>query len=364
MRRWPISAGLTLGAAAGALTVEALARQVLRVRSSPPYRHDLLGVGTDAVLLGRDAATELPGRYGLAWPEGHAVIGEVLEQNEHTVLRRLERVQRGVPMPGRCALDHIEVGDPRSALGLDFRSVTLDSDAGALPAWWVPGEDGAPWVLLAHGYGGSLVSSLSFLPLIARLGANALVVSYRNDPGAPPSPDRRYHLGIDEWRDLDAGIGFALENGAKRIALFGWSMGGGIALRALAKSNRRDAICALVLDAPVLDWAAIIRHVGRRVPAPVVALVLYRLESLLRAPLSELDHLSPAGELDRPVLCFHGGRDELVPVHHSRLLAVRAAESVTLVVDERAGHVGAYNVDPAAYEQQLHEFLAGVLFED
>lgn len=351
---------LALPVAAGAVGVEVLANRVVRVRREPPYRHDVLAVGRDAVLLRRDRATELAGAYGLAWPGGHAVVGPVLHHDDDTVLRRLERVQFGTPTPGPCALDHIEVGDPRSALGLDFEDAVLDSDAGALPAWWLRGERSDTWVLLAHGYGGSLVSALSFLPIVTGAGYSALVVSYRNDPGAPASADQRYHLGADEWRDLDAGVAFALAHGARRVVLYGWSMGGAIALAALEHSAQRAAVAGLILDAPVLDWASVIRHVGRRVPAPLVALVLARLGALIGAPLGALDRLASADQLDRPVLCFHGERDELVPVAHSRLFASRAPELVELVVDARAGHVGCFNVDPDAYGARIQDFLRRV----
>lgn len=358
MRRWPALTGAAVLPIAGALVgLNALAARVVRVRREPPYRHEVLAVGADAVLLRRDGATDLPGRYGLSWPDGHAVLGPVLHVDERTVLRRLERVQRGAPAPGPCALDHIEVGDPLSALGLAYENVALTSDAGELPAWWVPGERRDAWVLLAHGYGGSLQSSLSFLPLAAVDGVNALVVSYRNDPGAPTSADERMHLGADEWRDLDAGIAFALAHGAERVVLYGWSMGGGIALTTLARSPRREAVRGLILDAPVVDWTRVVRHVGKRVPTPVVDLVLWRLGRMIGEPVRGLDHLSDAAALDVPVLCFHGGRDAIVPAAHSRLLAERAAGAVELVVDESAGHVGCYNVDPEGYGARVAAFL-------
>ncbi len=361
MRRLPALAGAAFPVLGAALGLEVLATRVVRVRHGSPYRHEILAVGRDAVLLRRDRATDLPGSYGLAWPGGHGVLGPVLRADERTVLRRLERVQEGAPLPGPCALDHVEVGDPASALGLSYQAVEIPSEVGALPAWWVPGERRDAWVLFAHGLGGSLQSSLSFLPLVSRRGYNGLVVSYRNDPGAPPSADRRIHLGADEWRDVDAGIAFALAHGAEQVVLYGWSMGGGIALLTLARSPRRAAVRGLILDAPVVDWARVVRHVARRVPAPVVALVLWRVGRLIGVPVSTLDHLADADALGVPVLCFHGGRDEVVPVAHSRLLAERAPHAVDLVVDEGAGHVGSFNADPEAYEARVAAFLAQTL---
>lgn len=355
----------TVLAGGGALVIvaDALAERTVKVRRHPPYRHRLLGVHGDQLVFAKDRATELPGTYGVAWPDGHAVAGDVLASDANTVTRRLERVQYGTLCPGKVALDHIDVGDPMSAFGLNFEEVAIESPLGAMPAWVVPGARRDAWVLLAHGYGGSLASGLSFLPLLHRIGCTSLVVGYRNDPGAPASPDRRYHLGASEWQEVDAALTFAAEQGAAAACLFGWSMGGAIVLGALERAKRRDLVTSLVLDSPVLDWRAVIRHVGRstRAPRPLTALVLCLIEGKIDAPLSELDWLSRTSVIDVPVLCFHGELDELVPCELSKRLGAALSSMVELVIDPRAGHVGSFNVDPPSYEARLTAFISRTL---
>ncbi len=353
------------GVGAVALGANVLAERTVRVRRHPPYRHRLLKVDGDQLVFAKDRATELPGAYGVAWPDGHAVTGDVVARDAGTVTRRLECVQYGTLLPGKVALDHIDVGDPLSAFGLDFEEVAIDSPLGPMPAWVVPGRRRDAWVVLAHGYGGSLVSALSFLPLLHRIGCTCLVVGYRNDPGAPASPDRRSHLGASEWQEVDAALTFAAEQGAVAASLFGWSMGGAIVLGALERAKRRDLVTSLVLDSPVLDWRAVITHVGRstRAPRPLIALVLNLIERKIGAALPDLDWLSRPSVIDVPVLCFHGELDELVPCELSKRLGAALPSGVELVVDPRAGHVGSFNVDPLAYEARLAAFLAHTLLK-
>lgn len=353
-----LAAASLLAAGARALT-GLLASKVVTVRRIPPYPGRLLAVGAGEVVLARDEGTELPGTYGLGWPGGHAVLGEVLQLDDSTVRRRLVAVQSGELAPGQCRIDHIEIGDPASALGLDFFGVELQGDLGPMPAWLVPGKRTDAWVLLAHGYGGSLESSLSFLPALNALGCTCLVVSYRNDPGAPPSADDRYHLGASEWRDLHAGLAYAAQNGARRVALYGWSMGGAVVLQTLASSDRRDLVTAVVLDCPVLDWSRVVSAIAqaRRVPRPLTRSVLRAVERRIAARLSDLDWLARAGELDRPILCIHGEQDRLVSCAASVELAERRPDLVELVLDPLAGHVGSFNVDPDRYAGHLGAFL-------
>lgn len=348
-------AGLA-GATGGAASV--LASRAVGIRRHPRYRHRLLAVEDGMALLGRHRETERPGTYGLLAPGTHAVIGDVVAVAGGVVRRPILRVDEGEVRPGRVALDHVHVGDPRAAFGIDFEALELPGACGSLPTWILPGGD--TWVLLCHGLGGSLRSSLSFLPFLHAAGHSLLVASYRNDPGAGQSPDRRYHLGADEWKDLELAMALALERGARRLVLFGWSLGGAVALQALERSRHAGAVAGLVLDSPVLCWRRVLRHVGRRakVPSPLVTLALRLVERRIGARLDAFDWLARAGELTVPILDFHGETDPTVPFSTSQDLARRRPDLVELVAVPGAGHVGSWNVDPDGYARRITDFVA------
>ncbi len=358
-------AAAPLAAGAAFLGAGALMRdRLLTVRRTRSYSHDLLAVEDGTVELARSRAAARPGTYGLAWEGGHAVVGEVVELRRQSVVRELVRVDQGVLGPGKVAVDHVDVGDPRTAFGFEFEEVELESDVGRLPAWSIPagGQGGDEWVILVHGYGGRRASGLSFVPMLRRLGLSVFVPAYRNDPDAPPSPDRRYHLGASEWRDLEAAIGHVTGRGATGIALYGWSMGAQVVLRAFGSGAGRDLVRGIVLDSPVLDWREVMLHLGRarRVPDALSRLTMRLVERSLGVGLDELDWLRRAGDLDVPVLVVHGDEDETVPSGPSARLAALRPDVVTLRLVAGAGHVGSWNLDPAGYEVAVGEFLRSV----
>lgn len=354
----PVAAATTAFAGVGSL----VAGQVVNVRRKPRYPSRVVSVDGDRVTLRRDRGTQRAGTYGLAFAGGHAVVGEVCERTEKTVVRPIVRVDSGCVVPGPVAIDHVDVGDPSTAFAMDFEEVTLDSDVGSLPAWEVPGA-GDTWVVVVHGYGGRRASSLSFLPMLHELDLHALVPAYRNDPDAPPSPDGRYHLGATEWRDIEAGIDHAIGRGAARVVLFGWSMGGAIALQAYARSAHRDRISALLLDSPVVDWRAVLLHLGRRrhLPEVLVRYALRLVERRIGVDFDDLDWLRRADELDVPVLVVHGDEDQTVPWEPSGELAELRRDVVELRLVAGAGHVGSWNVDPAGYARAVGAFLESAL---
>ena len=80
--------------------------------------------------------------------------------------------------------------------------------------------------------------ALRTLPTIVGQEISSLVITYRNDPGAPNSLDGLYHLGQTEWKDIEAAADYALANGAKDLLLVGYSMCGGITCTFLHESDR------------------------------------------------------------------------------------------------------------------------------
>ncbi len=181
---------------------------------------------------------------------------------------------------------------------------------------------------------------------IAR-GYHALVISYRNDDGEPSSPDRRYALGQAEWRDLDTAMRWALERGASRFVLAGWSMGGAIVMQLMFRSALASRVDAILLDSPALDWRGTLRYQARLLHlVPPLPTILFRLMTTrsgarligLAEPirLDALRIVDRADELDVPILLLHSTADRMTPVEDAREFAAARPDLVEYHEFDRA----------------------------
>ncbi|WP_338899001.1 alpha/beta fold hydrolase [Streptomyces sp. TG1A-60] len=315
------------------------------------------------ITLTRAFAAQRPGMYGLAGHGSHAVVGSVLSGAPHapdTVVRRLERVTHGTLEPGDKVwfTPHTHLGDPRTALGLDHVDVDVPGELGTLPAWFVPADRGT-WVIAVHGLGATRELSMNVMEFLHRHHFPVLALAYRGDTGAPRSPDGLNHLGETEWRDVDAAIRYAVRFGAERVVLLGWSTGATMALRAATHSALRDRVAGLVLDSPVLDWAATLRALAaaRRTPGPLLPLAVRAAQGRTGLRTAPADRAAVPPEVTIPALLFHGPDDVVAPWGPSRRLAARHPDRVTLRTVRHAPHGAMWNAGPEAYEEALRRFL-------
>ncbi|GAC1329169.1 MAG: alpha/beta hydrolase [Chloroflexota bacterium] len=311
----------------------------------------------DTLEMTRASGTDRAGAYALQWPGGRITLGPIVSENQHTVVRKFTGNVHGLPgVP--MHFDALMYTSP-AALHLKYRAVKIVGPLGFLPAWYMPGRR-TTWVVLVHGRGMDRREGLRPLTTLVRLGLPVLDLSYRNDVGSPSSPDHFYHMGASEWQDLQAGVRFARAHGARNIILFGYSMGGSIVESYLHRGSDARLVTATVLDAPALDWNAVLdfRAAQSNVPGPVIALAA-RLAAW-RIGLSGLDSVNEvhtASDLRVPTLIFQGTSDTSVPAAPNAALARARPDLVTYVLAPGAEHTQAWNANPALYTARLTAFL-------
>ncbi|PPS70423.1 alpha/beta hydrolase [Streptomyces sp. MH60] len=263
------------------------------------------GTAAGQITLTRDLAALRPGRYGLAGDGSHAVVGPVLGTAEHgadTVVRRLERVTHGTLETGDRAwfTPNLYVGNPGTALDLEYADVEVPGELGPLPAWFLPGAR-PTWIIAVHGLAATREHALNVIAPLHRRNVPVLTLAYRGDVGAPPSPDGLHHFGETEWRDVDAA--------------------------------------------------------ARRTPGALLPLAVRAAQG--RAGLHADRDAGTAG-LYRPAvptLIFHGPGDAVAPWRLSRRLADTHPRLVALHTVRDAPHGAMWNADPADYEETLRRFM-------
>jgi pimeloyl-ACP methyl ester carboxylesterase len=322
-------------------------------------------VTADRVVLTRTPATARPAVYGLSGAGVHATVGEVTDSAAHTVTRELLATGKGELRTGAFVrlTPQAYTGDPRSALGLDFADVHITGELGLMPAWLLSAPRGT-WVIAVHGVGATREQLLPVLPALhRRFRLPVLVPAYRNDPGAPASPDGLAHLGDTEWQDLDAAMRYAVERGAQRLVLYGWSTGAAMALRALHQSPVRERVRGLVLDSPVLDWRSAITAAvrARGLPGVLAPLAVRAAEGRTGLHTGRHAEIARPARFTVPTLLVHGPDDTFAPWTVSRELAELRPETVNLHTVPGAPHTGMWNVDPKQYEETLRRFLTPLM---
>jgi len=368
--------GVTAVAAAGVLTKGVLiARRVLTPPTEWAKDGAIVAIGDGEVTLTRSAMTEWPGRYGMFTRDdrGYAKVGDVIRGDEHTVTRELVAIE---DEPVRAGMA-IRMGaayyrDPRE-LGLPTEDVRIGTPLGPAPAWLVPAaedaiDDGA-WAILVHGRDAGRWETIRAIPPIRESGRTTLVVSYRNDPGAPRDPDGRYALGLREWLDVEAAMRFALERGAKRFVLGGWSMGGATVLQLVRHSELAGLVEGVLLDSPAIDWRAVLRFQGAilGLSHATMAAVEWAMTSPLATrlvgqsaaiDLDALDTVAHSGALTTPILVLFSEDDGVAPIAPARALAAARPDLVELREFTGARHVRIWNRYPEAYESAIADWLS------
>jgi uncharacterized protein len=313
----------------------------------------------DRIILSRSEDSERPGVYGLDWPGGHAIVGAITASDGDSVTRTLRTVQ-GYLSPGMKVLvdANVYAGDPRQAFGLPFTDVRVPDELGPMPAWAIPGRAGT-WAIVVHGINGTRQVGLRVVPALHRADLPTLVISYREDLGAPSSPDGFHHMGLTEWRDLEAAARYALAHGARRLVLIGYSMGGAIVAQFMQHSPLAQRVDGLVLDAPALNWQRILEFNATQMGFPSFAAlpVKWAIGARIDADWDSLDALQHPDAFHLPILLFHGDDDKIVPISTSEEFAAELQRWVTYYRAPKAGHVEAWNVDPHLYERRLAAFL-------
>ncbi|MDP2650193.1 MAG: alpha/beta fold hydrolase [bacterium] len=249
----------------------------------------------------------------------------------------------------------ITFGQMPAMFDLEAEDVEIKAPDGTrLAGWFIPttredAQSGKALVLL-HGYPAEKSDMLDIASALAPHYALLLM-----DLRSFGESEGRTTLGIREQGDLIATIDFLENRGFDSVGIFGFSLGGAVALLTAAEDERLRAIGAY---APFSD----LRSLGHDT---------YRHLWLLKYPLVELMHLwgrlslgawfmehaplDAVRELSAPVLLIHSKEDEQISFAHAERLrdALRNKPHAQFLFFER----GLHGALPADFVETLLSFF-------
>lgn len=373
-RRWWMVGGLVavililVYAAAGWYISDRIIEGFRVVPHVVDYDTDVLSVDPVSITIGvSDESTVESDRdavMGLRWEGGYGQVGPAQSVEGRTEVRPFTLLAGEPPPVGEdvADFDSFAFPDDPASVGLDLETVTFPGPLGELEAWFVPGR-GHTWIVAVHGRAASRAEFMRLLDATDGMNYPTLLITYRNDPGAPATDDSLLLLGQEEYADVMAAVDYALANGATDVVVAGPSMGGAISL-GYALHEERSVIRGLILEAPAADIGEIAAlRSGEALPigGPIGASLMAsgRLFVSLRTGLDfdRVDYVERSEELDAPVLVFHGTDDPTVPVEIGQALADARPDLVELHVIDDAAHVRAWNEDPDGYRATVADFL-------
>lgn len=324
------------------------------------------------VVLDRTSEMTATGIYNL-WFEhgGWAQLGpEIEDRDTNQITRTVTGTSDGLKIHAgeRVSWSGIYYATPAYA-ELDAHEVVIDTAAGPCPAWKIDGS--STWAIHIHGLGSTRSGTLRGVQVATELGYSALVVSYRNDGEGPTVGTGRSTLGWTETDDVEEAVDYAVRHGAERIVLFGWSMGGAIAIQLALRPHLVPLIAGLVLDSPALDWSSVIRANCTRagLPARVGDLAIPWLNCKRLSRFLGLPAPIPVGAMSFrnwgpqhtvPTVILHGTNDDSVPGQLSLALE-QLRPNLVEANQVAAGHTLSWNRDPVAWRTTVTLWLQATI---
>jgi pimeloyl-ACP methyl ester carboxylesterase len=296
--------------------------------------------------------------------EGTFVMtGSSVQTQGDVSARTVEQTVGPAPAAGDPArLDSWYYPKDPSSLGIAFTDVMIPGSLGDYPAWYIPGS-GSTWIIFTHGRGADPREGLRQLSVTEPFSYPTLMITYRNDDGAPKT-DGLVRFGQEEWPDLEAAVQYALDNGATDVILTGASTGCAISLALLENSPLADRVRALFFDSPALAMGSVVSYRGAEMGYPGIVLGLGKWLAQVRFDLDwgAMDYASAIDDITMPALMLHSKQDGTIPYPAVAPVYDQMAGNpeIEVRIVEDAEHVGVWNSYRDDYTAWLTDFLAQV----
>jgi len=238
-------------------------------------------------------------------------------------------------------------------LGATYEDVYFPSKDGTqLNGWFIPAI-GLPkgTVIHFHGNADNMSNHYLFVQWLPKEGFNLFTFDYRGYGKSSGKPDRQ---GMVE--DSMAAIHYVRHRSdvdPQRLLIFGQSLGGALALAAVAQGPK-DGIRAVVVESAFASYRGVVREklADYWLTWPVQWPLAWLLISNQQSPLPMLREIAPI-----PLLVIHGDHDQTVPYSQGLLIYQEALSPKELWTVTGGKHTEAFTRYAKAYRPRLVQFL-------
>ena len=228
-------------------------------------------------------------------------------------------------------------------IGLAYDDVYFPGeDKQKLHGWYLPAVGHArATVLFLHGNAENISTHIGSVYWLPERGFNVFLFDYQGYGQSEGAPSIAGALG-----DVEAALGFLVkhsEHYGEPVIVFGQSLGGALAIDAVVHSAYRTHIKGLIVDSTFADYRLIAREklAGFWLTWPFQWPLSLTINDDY-TPLSGVRDVAPI-----PLLIMHGEEDQVVPVHHARLLYQQAQEPKSIWIFPGGSHGGAISYPDA-----------------
>jgi uncharacterized protein len=241
------------------------------------------------------------------------------------------------------------------ALSFSPENVFFNTEDGLVLHGWLfrSGPQAKATVLVLHGNAENISTHVNSVLWLINEGFNVFIFDYRGygrSEGKPTLPGMH--------RDAEAALNTLTtlpDVDHDRIIVLGQSLGGAVAVYAVANTRFRQQIKALIIDSAFSSYRRIARE----------KLDGFSLTWPFQYPLSFLfnNSYSPEKWIGKvspiPLVILHGERDTIVPVHHAEMLFDAAKPPKELWLVPAEGHIRSFANDTV--RKHIVEYLERVL---
>lgn len=243
-------------------------------------------------------------------------------------------------------------------VNLEFTTHRFPSTYGIeLEAWYIPAEKAKGIILPLHGYTSSKSYLLDVTKAFYEMGYSTFTIDFRGSGG---SSGNDTSVGFHEADDVCNAVEFIRNNISKDIPviLYGQSMGGAAALRAIAEKELRPDILIIegVFSEMLLTVKA--RFNAMRIPSfPGAHLLTFWGGQQMGFSAFKHNPVNYALKVKCPTLVLNGEEDPRATVEQAKNIFknLKGPKAMALFTD--AGHESCYNANPEQWRKTMADFL-------